>query len=49
MSFEYKFIMIDIDNLLGDVEVGHGDDLAEEQHLSLPQLEHQTSLQASAE
>ena len=49
MGFEYKFIMIDIDNLLCDVEVRHGYDLTQEQHLALPQLEHQTSLQTSAQ
>ena len=49
MSFEYKFIMIDIDDLLGDVEVGHGDDLAEQEDLPLSQLEHQAGLQTSAE
>ena len=49
MSFEYKFIMIDVDDLLADVEVGHGDDLAEQEDLSLSQLEHQAGLQTSAE
>ena len=49
MSFEYKFIMIDVDDLLGDVEVGHGDDLAEKEDLPLSQLEHQAGLQTSAE
>ena len=49
MSFEDKFIMVHIDNLLGDVEVRHGDDLAEEQDLALSQLEHETGLQTSTE
>ena len=49
MSFEYKFIVVDVDNLLSDVEVGHGDDLAEEQDLALSQLKHEAGLQTSGQ
>ena len=45
MGFEDELVVVKVENLLGDGEVGQGDDLTEEEHLPLPQLEHEAGLQ----
>ena len=45
MRFEDELVVVKVEDLLLDGEVGQGDDLAEEQHLALPHLEHEARLQ----
>ena len=45
MRFEDELVVVKVEDLLLDGEVGQGDDLAEEQHLALPHLEHKARLQ----
>ena len=46
VRFEGELVVVKVENLLGDGEVGQGDDLTEEEHLPLPQLEHEAGLQS---
>ena len=45
VRFEDELVMVKVEDLLLDGEVRQRDDLAEEQHLALPQLEHEAGLQ----
>ena len=47
LRLEDELVVVKVENLLRDGEVGQGDDLAEEQHLALSQLEHEAGLQTS--
>ena len=47
LRLEDELVVVKVENLLRDGEVGQGDDLAEEQDLALSQLEHEAGLQTS--
>ena len=49
LRLEDELVVVKVENLLRDGEVGQGDDLAEEQDLALSQLEHEAGLQTSGQ
>ena len=48
MRLEDEFVMVHVDNLLGDAKMWKRNDLAQKQNLALSQLEHEAGLDSSA-